>query len=190
MKTPLASGTTVVACVAVAVTFWPPHVSGAKRIVRCQGVPDTRSASRHQPAVAPTDTLRPTHVWNWEIGITGLQESTTTSPRESLASCRPSVIIATDGLGPIEWRAGRGTATRRRRPCARGHTVVKPWSMVSPEMGLPLSSEVETARRADQKRVVEQQAARVWGTNAVDVVLSEAMQRRRSRNTHLSRRPR
>jgi len=52
-------------------------------------------------------------------------------------------------------------------------TVLKRLPSVTPELPLPLAADVEASRRADQKRMVRHQAARVWGEEVLDVELCE-----------------
>jgi nucleotide-binding universal stress UspA family protein len=52
-------------------------------------------------------------------------------------------------------------------------TVLKALPMVSPEAAVPISADVQSARRAELRRAVVEQTNRIWGEPAVDVELAE-----------------
>ena len=92
---------------------------------------------------------------------------------EAVANTESPVIIATDGCDQSDGAMRLGRLLASGASALKVVTVVKPLPIVSPEMALPLSSEIETTRRAEQGRLVDEQAARVWGENDVDVELCE-----------------
>ncbi len=72
------------------------------------------------------------------------------------------VIVATDGREQSDTALVAGGLLAAPNDGLRVITVVKPMPIVSPEAQLPVSPDVEASRRAEAKRTVKEQLARVW----------------------------
>ncbi len=96
------------------------------------------------------------------------------APQEGVRANRASpVIVATDGHDQSNSAMLLGRLLAPQSDALRIVTVLKRLPSVTPEMPLPLTADVEASRRADQKRMVRHQAARVWGEEELDVELCE-----------------
>jgi len=96
------------------------------------------------------------------------------APQEGVRANRASpVIVATDGHDQSNSAMLLGRLLAPQSDALRIVTVLKRLPSVTPEMPLPMSPDVEASRRADQKRMVRHQAARVWGEEVLDVELCE-----------------
>jgi nucleotide-binding universal stress UspA family protein len=96
------------------------------------------------------------------------------APQEGVRANRASpVIVATDGHDQSNSAMLLGRLLAPEGDALRIVTVLKRLPSVTPEMPLPMAADVEASRRADQKRMVRHQAARVWGEEALDVELCE-----------------
>jgi nucleotide-binding universal stress UspA family protein len=83
------------------------------------------------------------------------------------------VIVATDGRDQSDSAMIVGRLLAGGDDAVRVVTVLKALPMVSHEAALPISADVQAARRAEQRRAVVEQANRIWGEPAVDVELAE-----------------
>jgi nucleotide-binding universal stress UspA family protein len=83
------------------------------------------------------------------------------------------VIVATDGHDQSNSAMLLGRLLASESDALRVVTVLKRLPSVTPEIPLPRSPDVDASRRAEQKRMVRHQAARVWGEELVDVELCE-----------------
>jgi len=96
------------------------------------------------------------------------------APQEGVRANRASpVIVATDGHDQSNSAMLLGRLLAPQSDALRIVTVLKRLPSVTPEMPVPMSADVEASRRAEQKRMVRHQAARVWGEEALDVELCE-----------------
>ena len=89
----------------------------------------------------------------------------TVRPEVGVRAAKTSpIIVATDGRDQSDEAlvAGGLLVGDGREGGLRVVTVLKPMPIVSPEAQLPVSPDVEAARRADAKRVVREQLERVW----------------------------
>ena len=95
-------------------------------------------------------------------------------PQEGVRANRASpIIVATDGH---DQSNSAMLVARLMAPAAdalRVVTVLKRMPTLTPEMPVQLSPDLEASRRAEQKRIVRQQAARVWEEELVDVELCD-----------------
>jgi nucleotide-binding universal stress UspA family protein len=99
---------------------------------------------------------------------------TAIAPQEGVRANKASpVIVATDGHDQSNSAMLLGRLLAPRTEALRIVTVLKRLPSVSPEIPLPISPDLEASRRAEQKRLVKHQAARVWGEELVDVELCE-----------------
>jgi nucleotide-binding universal stress UspA family protein len=98
----------------------------------------------------------------------------TTAPQDGVRAKQTSpVIVATDGREQSDAAMVVGRLLSGGADALRVITVLKALPMVSPEATLPISSDVQAARRAEQRRAVVEQTNRIWGEPAVDVELAE-----------------
>jgi nucleotide-binding universal stress UspA family protein len=98
----------------------------------------------------------------------------TTAPQDGVRAKQTSpVIVATDGREQSDAAMVVGRLLSGGADALRVITVLKALPMVSPEATLPISSDVQAARRAEQRRAVVEQTNRIWGETAVDVELAE-----------------
>lgn len=96
------------------------------------------------------------------------------APHEGVRANRASpVIVATDGHDQSNSAMLLGRLLAPQSDALRIVTVLKQLPSVTPEMPIPMPPDVEASRRAEQKRMVRHQAARVWGEELVDVELCE-----------------
>ena len=96
------------------------------------------------------------------------------APQEGVRANKASpVIVATDGHDQSNSAMLLGRLLAPQSDALRIVTVLKRLPSVTPDIPLPMSADVEASRRADQKRMVKHQAARVWGEELVDVELCE-----------------
>src|SRR5690242_6473423 len=96
------------------------------------------------------------------------------APQEGVRARQTSpVIVATDGRDQSDAAMAVGRIVAGEPGALRIVTVLKPLPMVSPEAALPVAPDVQTARRAEQRRAVIEQATRVWGEPRIDVELAE-----------------
>ena len=96
------------------------------------------------------------------------------APHEGVRANRTSpVIVATDGHDQSNSAMLLGRLLASQSDALRIVTVLKRLPSVTPEMPVPMPPEVEASRRAEQKRMVRHQAARVWGEELADVELCE-----------------
>ena len=96
------------------------------------------------------------------------------APQEGVRANRASpVIVATDAHDQSNSAMLLGRLLAPQSDALRIVTVLKRLPSVTPEMPVPMSADVEASRRAEQKRMVRHQAARVWGEEALDVELCE-----------------
>jgi len=101
-------------------------------------------------------------------------QSPTLAPQEGVRARHTSpVIVATDGRDQSDAAMAVGRLLAGTADSLRVVTVLKALPMVSPEAALPISADVQSARRAEQRRVVEEQTNRIWGRPVVDVELAE-----------------
>ena len=101
-------------------------------------------------------------------------QSSDAAPQEGVRAGRTSpVVVATDGREQSDAAMAVGRLLAGEEGALRVVTVLKALPMVSPEAALPISADVQTARRAEQRRAVVAQADRVWGETNVDVELAE-----------------
>jgi len=101
-------------------------------------------------------------------------QSSDAAPQEGVRAGRTSpVVVATDGREQSDAAMAVGRLLAGDEGALRVVTVLKALPMVSPEAALPISADVQTARRAEQRRAVVAQADRVWGETNVDVELAE-----------------
>jgi len=95
-------------------------------------------------------------------------------PQEGVRARETSpVIVATDGRDQSDAAMAVGRLLAGTDDALRVVTVLKALPMVSPEATLPISADVQTARRAEQRRAVIEQATRIWNEPVVDVELAE-----------------
>jgi nucleotide-binding universal stress UspA family protein len=95
-------------------------------------------------------------------------------PEQGIRANRASpVIIATDGHDQSNSAMIVGRLLAANDGALRVLSVLKRMPAVNPEIQLPLSPDVDASRRAERRRAVRQQAARVWGEDAIDVELCE-----------------
>jgi nucleotide-binding universal stress UspA family protein len=96
------------------------------------------------------------------------------APQEGVRAQHTSpVIVATDGRDQSDAAMVVGRMMAGTADALRVVTVLKALPMVSPEAALPISADVQAARRAEQRRAVVEQTNRIWGAPAVDVELAE-----------------
>lgn len=101
-------------------------------------------------------------------------ESSAAAPQEGVRAGRASpVIVATDGRDQSDAAMVVGRLLAGERDALRVVTVLKALPMVSPEATLPISADVQAARRAEQRRAVIEQSNRIWGEPVADVELAE-----------------
>lgn len=101
-------------------------------------------------------------------------QSPATAPQEGVRAGPTSpVIVATDGRDQSDAAMVVGRLLAGDGAALRVVTVLKALPMVSPEAAIPISADVQAARRAEQRRAVIEQANRIWGEPAVDVELLE-----------------
>ncbi|HEY6828274.1 MAG TPA: universal stress protein [Gemmatimonadaceae bacterium] len=87
----------------------------------------------------------------------------TTRPELGVRAAKTSpVIVATDGRDQSDAALIAGGLLADPENGLRVITVLKPMPIVSPEAQLPVSPDVEASRRAEAKRAVKEQLARVW----------------------------
>jgi nucleotide-binding universal stress UspA family protein len=95
-------------------------------------------------------------------------------PQEGVRANRASpVIVATDGHDQSNSAMLVGRLLASETDALRVVTVLNRMPAVTPEISLPLSPDMEASRRAEHKRMVRHQAARVWGEEFVDIELCE-----------------
>ena len=95
-------------------------------------------------------------------------------PQEGVRANRASpIIVATDGHDQSNSAMLVGRLIAPSSDAFRVVTVLKRMPAVTPEMPVQLSPDMEASRRAELKRMVRQQAARVWEEEFVDVELCE-----------------
>jgi len=95
-------------------------------------------------------------------------------PQEGVRARETSpVIVATDGRDQSDAAMAVGRLLAGSDDALRVVTVLKALPMVSPEATLPISADVQAARRAEQRRAVIEQATRIWNEPVVDVELAE-----------------
>jgi len=98
----------------------------------------------------------------------------TTAPQDGVRAKHTSpVVVATDGREQSDAAMVVGRMMSGGADALRVITVLKALPMVSPEATLPISADVQSARRAEQRRAVVEQTNRIWGETAVDVELAE-----------------
>jgi nucleotide-binding universal stress UspA family protein len=101
-------------------------------------------------------------------------ESPAAAPQEGVRAQHTSpVIVATDGRDQSDGAMVVGRLLAGPSDALRVITVLKALPMVSPEAAVPISADVQSARRAEQRRMVVEQTNRIWGEPAVDVELAE-----------------
>jgi nucleotide-binding universal stress UspA family protein len=101
-------------------------------------------------------------------------QSSDAAPQEGVRAERTSpVFVATDGREQSDAAMAVGRLLAGDDAALRIVTVLKALPMVSPEAALPISADVQTARRAEQRRAIVEQAARVWGDSDIQVALAE-----------------
>src|SRR5689334_2917691 len=97
-------------------------------------------------------------------------QSSDAAPQEGVRAGRTSpVFVATDGREQSDAAMAVGRLLAGDDAALRIVTVLKALPMVSPEAALPISADVQTARRAEQRRAILEQAARVWGDADIQV---------------------
>jgi nucleotide-binding universal stress UspA family protein len=90
------------------------------------------------------------------------------------AGAASPLIVATDGREQSDAALIAGGILAGASAALRVISVIKPMPIVSPEAQLPVSPDFEAARRAQAKRAVRDQMARVWQDgDGVDVELHE-----------------
>jgi nucleotide-binding universal stress UspA family protein len=102
-------------------------------------------------------------------------QSPSTEPQQGIGASRASpVIVATDGReqSDVALIAGRMFAAGSTS-ALRVASVLSPMPVMSPEAVLPISPDVEAARRSDLKRGIQMQMARAWSGDLADVELYE-----------------
>jgi nucleotide-binding universal stress UspA family protein len=101
-------------------------------------------------------------------------QSPTAAPQEGVRAQHTSpVIVATDGRDQSDAAMVVGRLLAGTSDALRVITVLKALPMVSPEAAVPISADVQSARRAELRRAVVEQTNRIWGEPAVDVELAE-----------------
>jgi len=96
------------------------------------------------------------------------------APQEGVRARQTSpVIVATDGRDQSDAAMAVGRIVAGDAAALRVVTVLKALPMVSPEAALPVAPDVQTARRAEQRRAVIEQGTRIWGEPSIDVELAE-----------------
>jgi nucleotide-binding universal stress UspA family protein len=101
-------------------------------------------------------------------------QSPAAAPQEGVRAQHTSpVIVATDGRDQSDAAMVVGRLLAGTSDALRVITVLKALPMVSPEAAVPISADVQSARRAELRRAVVEQTNRIWGEPAVDVELTE-----------------
>jgi nucleotide-binding universal stress UspA family protein len=104
----------------------------------------------------------------------GAMQSLTSMPHEGIRANRASpVVVATDGHDQSEGALAIARLLVPESDAIRIVTVLKRMPTVSPDVQIALSPDMEASRRAEHKRMVKHQIARVWGDDAADVELCE-----------------
>lgn len=98
-----------------------------------------------------------------------------TEPQQGISASRVSpVIVATDGREQSDTALIAGRVFAESKDALRIVSVLTPMPIMTPEVPLPISPDVEASRRADLKRGVQMQMARAWeGAELADVELYE-----------------
>src|ERR1051326_5843115 len=95
-------------------------------------------------------------------------------PQEGVRARETSpVIVATDGRDQSDAAMAVGRLLAGTDDALRVVTVLKALPMVSPEATLPISADVQKARRPERRRAVIEQATRIWNEPVVDVEHAE-----------------
>jgi nucleotide-binding universal stress UspA family protein len=101
-------------------------------------------------------------------------QSPAAAPQEGVRAQHTSpVIVATDGRDQSDAAMVVGRLMAGTSDALRVITVLKALPMVSPEAAVPISADVQSARRAELRRAVVEQSNRIWGERGVDVELAE-----------------
>ncbi|HMA22488.1 MAG TPA: universal stress protein [Gemmatimonadaceae bacterium] len=98
-----------------------------------------------------------------------------TEPQQGISASRVSpVIVATDGREQSDTALIAGRVFAESKDALRVVSVLTPMPIMTPEVPLPISPDIEASRRADLKRGVQMQMARAWeGAELADVELYE-----------------
>src|SRR5512143_350328 len=98
-----------------------------------------------------------------------------TEPQQGISASRVSpVIVATDGREQSDAALIAGRVFAESKAALRVVSVLTPMPIMTPEVPLPISPDIEASRRADLKRGVQMQMARAWeGAELADVELYE-----------------
>ena len=97
-----------------------------------------------------------------------------TEPQQGIHASRVSpVIIATDGREQSDAALVAGRLLAADTDALRVASVLQPMPIMTPEVALPISPDIEASRRADLKRGVQIQMARAWSGDLADVELYE-----------------
>jgi nucleotide-binding universal stress UspA family protein len=97
-----------------------------------------------------------------------------TEPQQGIRASRVSpVIVATDGREQSDAALVAGRLLAADKDALRVASVLQPMPIMTPEVTLPISPDVEASRRADLKRGVQIQMARSWSGDLADVELYE-----------------
>ena len=97
-----------------------------------------------------------------------------TEPEQGIQASRVSpVIVATDGREQSDAALVAGRLLAADKDALRVASVLQPMPIMTPEVTLPISPDVEASRRADLKRGVQIQMARAWSGDLADVELYE-----------------
>jgi nucleotide-binding universal stress UspA family protein len=97
-----------------------------------------------------------------------------TEPQQGIRANRVSpVIVATDGREQSDAALIAGRLLAADTDALRVASVLQPMPIMTPEVALPISPDVEASRRADLKRGVQIQMARAWSGDLTDVELYE-----------------
>jgi len=101
-------------------------------------------------------------------------QSPSTEPQQGIGASRASpVIVATDGREQSDAALIAGRIFAAGTDALRVASVLSQMPVMTPEAALPISPDLEAARRSDLKRGIQTQMARAWSGSLADVELYE-----------------
>ena len=96
------------------------------------------------------------------------------APQAGIRASRSSpVVVATDGHDQSNGAMLMARMLAGEKDALRVVSVLRTLPVVTPEIPTNLSTEMEILRRREQRRVVTQQAGRMWGDDNIDVEVIE-----------------
>ncbi len=95
-----------------------------------------------------------------------------TQPQQGIRASRTSpIIVATDGHDQSNNAMLMARVLGGEKDSVRVASVLRTLPMITPEVPVTTTPDLESARRRDQTRIVRQQAGRVWNDNMIGVDL-------------------